>query len=99
MLQTLPDLIQDNVTDAAKRLGVSFTVLVLIKAAHMAGLPKHTDNGHALHRLWQRAGYDSLPDNIKLQILRINEGDFGFDRTNPPMCGECGATTGCHHSH
>ena len=63
----------DSVTDACKRLGYQFTEQLFYEAAKDAGFRDPKDRGMALHRLWVREGYDSLPNFCKEYVLRMNE--------------------------
>ena len=69
----LPDVLQDNVTDACHRLGYEFVERIFYEAAKDAGFCDAKDRGMALHRLWIREGYGKLPSWVKDFILRKNE--------------------------
>lgn len=68
----LPDVIQDHVTDAAKRLGVQYTESVFYKCALDNGFgAKAEEQARELDIIWKRKGYAALPTWVKDFMLRV----------------------------
>lgn len=75
MLQTIPDVVQDSVTDAARRLGVKFVEQVFYKAAEDAGFSNPQDVARCRHNQWVKQGYQALPPYVKDFCLRVCSGE------------------------
>lgn len=71
----LPDVVRDNVTDAARRQGVKHVEQIFFNAAVQAGFPQPADRAMALYRVWCREGYNALPEFCKDYVLRVNNGE------------------------
>lgn len=94
MLSTVPDVVSDNVTDAAKRLGCTVDHVFLRAAENCRngrGFSNNNEVGEHLYRTWVKEGYRNLPPAIQVFILECNEGQHN--------CPECGSNTTCHHFH
>lgn len=76
---SLPDVVSDNITDTAHRRGYIFVEQVFYEAAKDNGYTglDLKDRSVALHRLWQREGYDPLPSWVKDYCLRSCEQSHG----------------------
>ena len=75
----LPDVVPaDSVTDACRVVGFEFVERIFYEAAKEAKFPNPKDRGMALHRLWCREGYKSLPDWVKDFVLRVNNREVYF---------------------
>lgn len=75
MLEAVPDVVEDTVTDAAKRLGVRFIEQVFYKAAEEAGFTNPQDIARCRFNQWARHGYASLPPYLKDFCLRACSGE------------------------
>lgn len=72
----VPDVVQDNITDAAKRLGFQFTEQVFYRAALEAGFTNTAeDKARQLDVHWKRSGYSTLPPWVKDFVLRACAGE------------------------
>jgi hypothetical protein len=73
----IPDVVQDHVTDCAKRLGYKFTEQVFYRAALEHGFGRNAeDKAKQMQFLWARNGYSSLPDWVRDFILRASNGEY-----------------------
>jgi len=71
----LPDIVQDNCTDAAKRLGCQFIESFFFRAALEAGFgTRSEDKAREINLAWSRGGYDNLPHWVKKFALDVCDG-------------------------
>lgn len=73
----IPDIVQDNITDAAKRCGYKFTEQVFYLYALDSGHTGEISEKKAreLDTLWKRQGYIALPQAVKDFVLRLCDGE------------------------
>ena len=74
----IPDIVQDSVTDACRRLGVQFVESLFYSAALNAGFgARSEDRAREVHIQWARGGYQALPVWVKQYILEVMDGQHG----------------------
>lgn len=79
----IPDIVADNVTDCARRLGYQFTEQVFYRASLEAGFGQRAeDKARELDTLWKRQGYKALPAFCKDFILKACDGQYKHPITN-----------------
>ena len=77
MTTALCDVVQDNCTDAARKLGVDVPHLFLKAAENCRNGQGFTNNpevGERFYRLWVKGGYRNLPPAVQEFVLECNEG-------------------------
>jgi hypothetical protein len=74
---SLPDVISDNITDLAHRLGLQFTENLFYRYALEAGYGAHRaeDKARELDIIWKRKGYQALPSSLKDWVLQKCNGE------------------------
>lgn len=71
----IPNVCQDNVTDAARRLGCQFLESFFFRASLEAGYgTRSEDKARELHVKWTKEGYKALPDFVKNFALAVCDG-------------------------
>lgn len=73
---SIPDVVSDTVTDAAKRMGMQYTESVFYRYAVQVGYRgrQSEDKARELDTLWKRQGYVALPQTVKDYLLAVLEG-------------------------
>lgn len=66
----LPDIISDQVTDAAKRVGIQFTEALFYAYTLECGYGRDAENkARELDILWKRKGFQALPESLRDWVL------------------------------
>lgn len=72
----LPDVMQDNVTDAARRLGLDDVHQLFLLISHQRRENDIHGSAQTAFSIWARGGYDALPETIQEFVLRVCEGQY-----------------------
>ena len=75
MYEAVPDIVQDNITDACKRLGLKYVEQFFFKAAEAAGFSNPEDCARHRHQQWIKEGYRALPPYIQEYALQACNGE------------------------